>query len=130
MAIIKDNPITGHRLVLLPPTTQQPRLFGWIELMNGPESAGFIYLDDEARDPHLNLAGTYIVTAMPVASLDTLLSILASGRALRIRYHDPESFGSSPSVFIEDIAVPVPETLFALPPEEAARAARIRANLN
>jgi hypothetical protein len=126
MAITKDNPITGYRLVLMPPTAQQPEPFGWIELLNGSAAAGFIYLNDPVRDPHLNSTGTYIVTGMPMTTLDTLLSILKSGRALRIRFFDPQSPGVSPSVFIEDAEGPAPQALLALPDEEVARVQQFR----
>jgi hypothetical protein len=106
MPIEKTNPITGHELTLMPPTTQQPKPFGWIRLLNGGSDAGYIYLESPlvAADPHLGGTGnTYIVTAMPFEMMDALLSTLRNERNLQIRYFDPQSGGTAPSVFIEAV---------------------------
>jgi len=104
MTIEKSNPITSHELTLMPPTAHQPQPFGWIRLLNGTADAGYVYLDPNLvpTDPQLSGPGnSYIVTAMPFASMDSLLSILRNERNLQIRFFDPQVAGVSPSVFIE-----------------------------
>ena len=103
MPIEKTNPITGHYLTLMPPTAQQPQPFGWIRLVNGNADAGYIYLglQNPPSDPHLDGAGTYIVTAMPFDTMGDLLATLRNERNLQIRFFDPQSPGVSPSAFIE-----------------------------
>jgi hypothetical protein len=98
----KANPITGYELVLLPATKVVP-FFGWIRLLNGQDDAGFIYLDDvPATDPVLIGVGTrqYIITSMPTASLPMLLDVLRNEKPLEIRFYDPQTAGSHPTVFL------------------------------
>ena len=96
------NPISAYELTLMPPTKNESNAFGWIRLLNGTKDAGYIYLESSApQDPHLSFNKDYIVTGMPLASLDTLLSILRGEKNLQIRYFDHQSGGGSPSVFIE-----------------------------
>jgi hypothetical protein len=40
----RANPITGHQLTFMPGNPANPAEFGWIRLVNGIESAGYIYL--------------------------------------------------------------------------------------
>jgi hypothetical protein len=103
------NPITAHELTLMPPTSQSPEPFGWIRLLNGNRDAGYIYLQTTLKptDPHLGSKG-YIVTAMPMSFLETLLDILRNEKNLQIRFFDPGSPGTSPDVFIE----PAPPSQF------------------
>ncbi len=97
----KANPITGYELVLMPATKVVP-FFGWIRLLNGQDDAGFIYLDDvPARDPELiGTTKQYIITSMPTASLPMLLDVLRHEKPLEIRFYDPQTPGSHPSVFL------------------------------
>lgn len=98
----KTNPITSFELTLLPPTTQQTSLFGWIRLLNGSKDAGYIYLrDGPLGDPALNYTKQYIITAMPTASIPMLLDVLRNQKNLQIRFYDPQAAGISPSVFLE-----------------------------
>jgi hypothetical protein len=101
------NPISSYELTLMPPTKGAPVVFGWIRLLNGTKDAGYIYLEDKVVDPSLSFKKEYIVTQMPVASLETMLSILRSERNLQIRFFDPQSPGISPTVFIEPAATAV-----------------------
>jgi hypothetical protein len=73
----------------------------------------------------LSFDGSYIVTGLPMTALGTWLSILRN-RTLQIRFHDPQSPGEVPSVFLEEVSPVVPQTLFNLPPEEAEKAAILR----
>ena len=103
MTVEKTNPISGHQLVIMPATSQQKDLFGWIRLVNGVNDVGYIYLQEALipTDPHLSSDGSYIVTTMPMSSLQTLLYILHNEKNLEIRYYDPQSAGVAPSAFIE-----------------------------
>ena len=96
----KANPITGYELVLLPATQVVP-FFGWIRLLNGQDDAGYIYLADvPATDPALNGTKQYIITSMPTASIHMLLDVLRNEKPLEIRFYDPQTAGSHPSVFL------------------------------
>jgi hypothetical protein len=126
--IQKVNPITAHGLVLMPPTKQQDKPFGWIVLLNGNKFGGFIYLRTPftPSDPFLSSDGSYVVTAMPMESLDTMLNILQNEKNLQIRYFDPQAAGTSPSVFIEPAAAAqsTGNNPFNVPDELAAEIAK------
>ena len=121
MTIQKANPITSHSLFLMPPTAHQAEPFGWIQLLNGVNQAGYIYLitTQQPKDPHLSFDGSYIVTNMPMASLPVLLDILRNEQSLQIRFFDPEAAGISPSVFIEPGFGDALKTAFHAPDEAA-----------
>jgi hypothetical protein len=130
MTIVKTNPITGHLLTLMPPTTQRPEPFGWIELLNGGKAGGYIYLETTLKigDPHLSGDGSYIVTAMPMAALPVLLDILRNEKNMQIRYFDPQAPNVAPSVFLEpavSVAGDLAEQL-RIPPEIKERLEQFR----
>jgi hypothetical protein len=100
----KSNPISGYQLVLMP-ATKHTAFFGWIRLLNGDQDAGYIYLEDgPSSDPALSSDKSYIITAMPTASLSMLLEVLRHEKNLQIRYYNPQSEGISPFVFLEPTA--------------------------
>jgi hypothetical protein len=101
-AEVKVNPITGYEVTLMPPTREQPELFGWIRLLNGTRSAAYVYIESASPSkPALNGSKEYIITAMPVAHLPLMLDVLRNERNMQIRYFDPQSPGVEASVFIE-----------------------------
>jgi hypothetical protein len=82
-----DNIITGHSLTLMSGG------FGWIELTDGTNIAGYVYLTDEDPLPPDRLGnksgrnGTspYVVMHQRFASLSPMLKILTREKDLRIR---------------------------------------------
>jgi len=97
------NPISGYRITIMGATGDQT--FGWIELLNGPKSAGYVYFSSKTDNSpdHLSFDGTYIVMHQPVSFLPNLLTILRDEASLQIRFFDPESPGVAPSTFIESL---------------------------
>ena len=95
------NPVTDYRLSLLGSFGTGIR--GWIELLNGDQAAGYIYLSyqDPLPPDSLSFNGTYIVMHQPASLLSTLLDILRRERSLSIRFYDPESPGIVPATFLE-----------------------------
>jgi hypothetical protein len=120
----RTNPITGYLLTVMPPNASGTKFFGWIELVNGNQDAGYINLDDGPPvDPTLVMPQGYIVTQMPFASLPLLLQILRNEKQLQIRFFDPQSPGIHPSVFLEtgQSNTQFPESAFHLNPEMTKR---------
>ncbi|TYO61382.1 hypothetical protein FXV83_38365 [Bradyrhizobium hipponense] len=87
----KSFDFNAHKLTLS--NGSDNKLWGWIELLNGSQIVGYIYVTETApREPHLNSDKTYVVMDAPISLLDTLLNILRNEKPLRIRY---SKFGNS-----------------------------------
>jgi hypothetical protein len=101
------RPISSYHITLMPGDAD---FLGWIELRHEGKPSGYIYLDDKISDSPGHLGGSkeYIVTRMPTRFLEPLLEILREERNLSIRFFDPQSTGTPPSVFIET-GDPLPE---------------------
>ncbi len=113
------NPITGFEVTLLPARVKAPELFGWVRLVNGKASAGYIYIQPEPEKPRLG-GSNYIVTAMSLETINLVLDQLRAGAKMQIRYADNDP--DDPWVFIEPRdGPPIAANGFTLPEEESAR---------
>jgi hypothetical protein len=78
--------------------------FGWINLKNRNDDAGFIYFFSDSQPleiPRLSSKQTYIVMSVHISHVGEMLSILRNEGPLQIRFFDPETAGVNPSAFIE-----------------------------
>ena len=116
------HPITGYQITIMNPSPTGA-LFGWLELLNGSEQVGYVYLDDTDVSPPRGGAG-YIVTHMPWSQLGNLLTILKSGGPLQIRLYDPQTPGVLPSAFIESVGSNVKQPLSQVIPQERPNIAK------
>lgn len=76
------------------------KIYGWIELLQGNEISGYLYLIDRPPgEPRLSSEKKYIVMDFPISMLDTLLKILREEKPQQIRY---SKFGNNAAVaFLE-----------------------------
>jgi len=82
---LKINAFDRHALTLTNGASNQ--VFGWIELLQGNEIAGYLYVTDKPPgEPRLSGDKKYIVMDFPIAMLDTLLAVLRNEKPLQIRY--------------------------------------------
>ncbi|MCP3385995.1 hypothetical protein NLM31_36990 [Bradyrhizobium sp. CCGUVB4N] len=71
---LKTNTFDRHELTLT---------FGWIELLQGNDIAGYRYVTGRPpREPYLSAEKKYIVMDIPIGMLDTLLGILRNEKPL------------------------------------------------
>ena len=96
--ISQANPVTGYRTSLYRHGADADFL-GWIQLTNGEDDAGYIYIRRPVASPNLGSSG-YVVMDVPPELLDALLSILQSDEPLQIRF-DKASAASEASAFLE-----------------------------
>jgi hypothetical protein len=82
--IKQTNPVTSYRTVLVRSGTDADYL-GWLQLLNGDEVSGYIYIRRPLGAPDLGSTG-YVVMDFPPEFLSPLLSILQSGEPLQIRF--------------------------------------------
>ncbi|MFY9607078.1 MAG: hypothetical protein WAU45_00520 [Blastocatellia bacterium] len=79
--------ITSYNVTLL--GSASGKLRGWIELRDGSDYAGYIYLTDEDPLPKDYLGGSdYVVMHQRSTTLENLLSILRNEKNLQIRFSD------------------------------------------
>jgi len=116
------HPITGYHITIMNPTPTGA-LFGWLELVNGNQQVGYVYLEDADLSPPHGGAG-YIVMHMPWSQLGNLLTVLKSGEPLQIRLYDPQTPGVLPSAFIESVGSNVAQPLAQVTPQERGSIAK------
>ncbi len=81
----QTNPVTGYRTSLYREGANADFL-GWIELVNGNQQAGYIYIRRPVHSPYLG-STRYVVMDITPDLLDSLLRILQSGESLQIRFY-------------------------------------------
>ena len=82
---LKTNPFDRHNLSLTNGANNE--IYGWIELLQGNELAGYLWVTNRPpREPFLSAEKKYIVMDFPIGMLDTLLNILRNEKPLQIRY--------------------------------------------
>jgi hypothetical protein len=96
--ITQVNPVTGYRTALYRDGTDADFL-GWLQLLNGNEDAGYIYIRRPLRIPDLGSSG-YVVMDFPPEFSGTLMSILQSGEPLQIRFEQATA-NADASAFLE-----------------------------
>ncbi len=84
MSIEHRWPVTNYSI------TMEHRAFGWIELKDGDQIAGYIYFTDEPDEtmPRFGAehgAHPYVVMSVPTAQWHVVLDILRHERPLHIR---------------------------------------------
>jgi len=100
MAVEHRWPVTSYSVTI------EHRTFGWIELKDGDQFAGYIYFTDEIAETMprfgaVHSAHPYIVMSVPTAQWQMILDILRHERPLYIRGYQPDggemsaSFGTS-----------------------------------
>jgi hypothetical protein len=82
--IRQTNPVTSYRTSLVRSGTDADYL-GWLQLLNGDEVSGYIYIRRPLGVPDLGSTG-YVVMDFPPEFLSPLLSILQSGEPLQIQF--------------------------------------------
>ena len=82
--VTQTNPITGYRTSLYRSGTTSDFL-GWIQLVNGNQAAGYIYIRRPVQPPYLG-SSRYVVMDFPPELLDSLLRVLQSNEPLQIRF--------------------------------------------
>lgn len=95
---VKTNTFDRHELTLTNGSNNE--VFGWIELLQGNDIAGYLYVTGKPpREPYLSADKKYIVMDFPIGMLDGVLGILRNEKPLQIRY---EKHGNTAaSAFIE-----------------------------
>jgi hypothetical protein len=96
--ITQTNPITGYRISLYRYGKDADYL-GWIQLVNGDQAAGYIYIRRPVSSPYLG-STRYVVMDLTPDLLDPVLRILQSGEPLQIRFSQASANGDA-SAFLE-----------------------------
>src|SRR5882757_4199866 len=97
------NKFTSYEVTLMSSPKVPSNVFGWIDLKNGSDDMGFIYLSDRPVAPRLG-SSRYIVTSIALSMLPSVLDILDSSSDMQIRYFDPQTAGFLPSAFLETVS--------------------------
>jgi hypothetical protein len=97
--ISQVNPITGYRTVLCRDGTDTD-FFGWLQLLNGDEAGGYIYIRRQLAAPELGSTGYVVMDVLPEL-LEPLLNILHSGAPLQVRFAQSTA-DSSAVAFLEN----------------------------
>jgi hypothetical protein len=96
--VTQTNPITGYRTSLYRSGTAADFL-GWIQLVNGAQDAGYIYIRRPVGAPYLG-SSRYVVMDFPPELLEPLLRILQSNEPLQIRFYQGAA-NADASAFLE-----------------------------
>ena len=83
--LTQTNPVTGYRISLNRFGTDADFL-GYIQLVNGDQAAGYIYIRRPLASPYLGRS-RYVVMDFTPDLLDPLLRILQSGEPLQISFY-------------------------------------------
>jgi hypothetical protein len=83
--IEQTNPVTGYRTFLFRVGVNADT-FGWIQLLNDHEPAGYIYIKRPLTPPFLGSLSPYVVMDFPPDLMETLLTLLTSGEPLQISF--------------------------------------------
>jgi hypothetical protein len=94
----QTNPVTGYRTSLYRQGTNA-NFLGWIELVNGDQTTGYIYIMQPVRAPYLG-STRYVVMDITPDLLGSLLRILQSSEPLQIRFEQPAA-NSDAAAFLE-----------------------------
>lgn len=94
----QTNPFTEYRTSLYRAGSDADFL-GWIELYNGNQVVGYVYVRRPLRSPYLG-STRYVVMDVTPDFLEPLLRILQSGEPLQIRFEQDDA-STDGSAFLE-----------------------------